>query len=127
MRAKAIFSVFRRKLVLGKTVFYYQCYDVKGKRLWARSTGTSKKTEAMAYCIKLFKDGLLIPQPKVPTFAEFAGGWFNFETCRFLKWRQLHDPLSQGSIDIHLYYFWLSDCFILTILLKKSILHTHRG
>jgi integrase len=101
MRAKAIFTVFGRKLASGKTVFYYQCYDEKGKRLWAKSTGLHKKTEATAYCMKLYRDGLLIPQPKVPTFAEYADGWFDIETCRFLKWRQLHDPLSQGSIDIH--------------------------
>jgi integrase len=101
MRAKAIFTVFGRKLASGKTVFYYQCYDEKGKRLWAKSTGLYKKTEATAYCTKLYRDGLLIPPPKVPTFAEYAEGWFDIETCRFLKWRQLHDPLSQGTIDIH--------------------------
>jgi integrase len=101
MRVKAIFTVFGRKLASGKTVFYYQCYDEKGKRLWAKSTGLHKKTEATAYCMKLYRDGLLIPQPKVPTFGEYAEGWFDIETCRFLKWRQLHDPLSQGSIDIH--------------------------
>jgi integrase len=51
--------------------------------------------------MKLYRDGLLIPSPKVPTFGEYAEGWFDIETCRYLKWRQLHDPLSQGSIDIH--------------------------
>jgi integrase len=101
MRAKAIFTVFGRKLASGKTVFYYQCYDEKGKRLWAKSTGLHKKTEATAYCMKLYRDGLLIPLPKTPTFGEYAEGWFDIETCRFLKWRQLHDPLSQGTIDIH--------------------------
>jgi integrase len=101
MRAKAIFSVFGRKLASGKTVFYYQCYDQKGKRLWARSTGLSKKTEATAYCMKLYRKGLLIPQPKAPAFGEYAEGWFDLDTCRFLKWRQFRDPLSQGSIDIH--------------------------
>jgi integrase len=82
-------------------VFYYQCYDEKGRRLWAKSTGLHKKTEAVAYCMRLFRDGLLIPTPKVPAFGEYAEGWFNPDTCRFLKWRQLHDPLSQGTIDIH--------------------------
>jgi integrase len=101
MRAKAIFTVFGRKLASGKTVFYYQCYDEKGKRLWAKSTGLHKKTEATAYCMKLYRDGLLIPLPKVPTFGEYAEGWFDLETCRFLKRRQLRDPLSRGTIDIH--------------------------
>jgi len=43
MRAKAIFTVFGRRLPSGKRVFYYQCYDEKGKRQWAKSTGLSKK------------------------------------------------------------------------------------
>ena len=101
MRAKAVFSVFGRRLPSGKRVFYYQCYDEKGKRQWARSTGITKKTEAVAYCMKLFRDGLLIPERKVPTFAEFSAGWWDVETCRFLKWRQLHNPMSVGSIYIH--------------------------
>jgi len=101
MRAKAIFSVFGRTLVSGKMVYYYQCYDEKGKRQWAKSTGITKKTEAMAYCMKLFRDGLLIPEEKVPTFAEFSDGWWDAETSRYLKWRQLHKPLSNGSIHVH--------------------------
>jgi hypothetical protein len=40
--------------------------------------------------MELFKDGLLIPEPKVPTFAEFSKGWWEIETCNYLKWR-IHD------------------------------------
>ncbi|MCL1813203.1 MAG: site-specific integrase [Treponema sp.] len=101
MRAKAIFTVFGRKLPSGKQVYYYQCYDEKGNRQWAKSTGITKKTEAVAYCMKLFRDGLLIPEQKVPTFAEFSAGWWDIETCRYLKWRQLEDPMSPGTIYIH--------------------------
>ena len=101
MRAKAIFSVFGRKLPSGKRVYYYHCYDEKGKRQWAKSTGITKKTEAVAYCTKLFRDGLLIPEMKTPTFAEFSNGWWDIETCRYLKWRQLHDPIAQTTIRIN--------------------------
>ena len=101
MRAKAVFSVFGRKLPSGKMVYYYQCYDDKGIRQYAKSTGLSKKTEAVAYCMKLFRDNLLIPEQKVPTFAEFSNGWWNIDTCKYLKWRQLHDPITQGTNDIH--------------------------
>ena len=55
MRNKAVFSVFGRKLPSGKVVYYYSCYDEKGKRQWAKSTGLGKKTEAVAYCMKLYK------------------------------------------------------------------------
>lgn len=101
MRIKATFTVFGRTLPSGKLVYYYQCYDEKGRRQWAKSTGITKKTEAVAYCMKLFRDGLLIPEQKVPTFAEFSSGWFDVEICRYLKWRELHEPLTQGTIAIH--------------------------
>jgi hypothetical protein len=101
MRNKAVFSLFERKLPSGKCVYYYQCYDDKGKRQWAKSTGKTKKTEATAYCMKLFKEGLLIPEQKTPTFGEFSNGWWDIETSRYLKWRELHEPLSKGSIDIN--------------------------
>ena len=101
MRAKAIFSVFGRKLPSGKLVYYYQCYDEKGHRQWAKSTGITKKTEAVAYCMKMFRDGTLIPEQKVPSFAEFTNGWWDIETSHYLKWRQLHDPIAKGTIAIH--------------------------
>jgi hypothetical protein len=101
MRTKAVFSVFGRRLPSGKLVYYYQCYDEKGKRQWAKSTGLTKKTEAAAYCMKLFRDGLLVPAPKVPAFAEFTDGFWDFEKSRYLKWRQMHDPLEPGTVDIY--------------------------
>jgi len=71
---------------------------MKEKRQWAKSTGKDKKTEAVAYCMKLFKEGLLIPELKVPTFAEFSKGWWEEETCLYLKWKQLHDPIEDGTL-----------------------------
>ena len=55
----------------------------------------------MAYCMTLFKAGLLIPEPKSPTFAEFSHGWWDEKTCRYLIWRQLHEPLTPNSILRH--------------------------
>src|SRR5215469_11277783 len=101
MREKAIFTVFGRKLPSGKRVFYYQCYDSKGRRQFAKSTGLTKKTEAVMLCMKLFKEGLLIPEQKAPMFSEFSKGWWDAETCRYLKWRQLHDPMTKSTIEIH--------------------------
>ena len=101
MRAKADFTVFGRRIPSGKMVFYYQCYDEKGRRRWARSTGCFKKTEAVAFCNRLFRDGKLIPEKKAPTFAEFSQGWWYPETCRYLKWRELHEPLNKSTVNIH--------------------------
>ena len=101
MRIKATFTLFKRTMPSGRQVFYYQCYDQKGMRQFAKSTGKTLKTEANEYCLKLFKDGLLIPEQKTPTFAEFSDGWWDIETCRFLKWRQLHEPVTDNTLIIY--------------------------
>jgi integrase len=51
--------------------------------------------------MKLFKDGLLIPEQRAQTFGEFSKGWWDTETCRYLKWRQLHEPIVQSTIIGH--------------------------
>jgi integrase len=101
MRAKANFTVFKRTLASGNTVYYYQCYDERGKRQAARSTGMTKKTEANAYCMALFRVGKLLVKPRVTTFAEYAAGWWDKKTCRYVQWRELHDPMSVATIDIY--------------------------
>lgn len=98
MRIRENFTVFPRALRSGAVVFYYQCYDDKGRRQNARSTGKTKKTEARAFCMRLFKEGLLIPEQKVPTFAEYFNDFWNEETSEYLKWRALHEPLAQSTV-----------------------------
>ena len=44
---------------------------------------------------------MLIPEQKKPTFTEFASGWWDLETCRYLKWRQLHDPIKDNTLIRH--------------------------
>ncbi|MDR1947926.1 MAG: site-specific integrase [Spirochaetaceae bacterium] len=101
MRNKAIFSVFGRTLASGKVVYYYHCYDEQGKRTAAHSTGQVKKTLAVAYCMALYREGNLIPRPRCPTFGEYAAGWWDTATCKYLQWRNMRDPLSEGTILIH--------------------------
>ena len=101
MRIKATFTLFKRTIPSGRQVYYYQCYDQKGRRQFAKSTGKSLKTEANEYCLMLFKDGLLIPEQKKPTFAEFSAGWWDLETCKYLKWRQLHEPITDSTLIIY--------------------------
>ena len=85
----------------GHGIYYYQCYDKKGLRQGAKSTGKSVKTEAAEYCLLLFKNGLLIPEQKKPAFAEFSAGWWDLETCKYLKWRQLHEPITDSTLTIY--------------------------
>ncbi|MCL2252781.1 MAG: site-specific integrase, partial [Treponema sp.] len=57
--------------------------------------------EANEYCLMLFKNGLLVPEQKKPTFAEFSAGWWDIETCRYLKWRELHEPITDSTLIIY--------------------------
>jgi len=101
MRIKATFTLFKRIMPSGHGIYYYQCYDKKGIRQVAKSTGKSVKTEANEYCLMLFRDGLLIPEQKKPTFAEFSVGWWDIKTCRYLKWRELHEPITDSTLTIY--------------------------
>jgi integrase len=97
MRAKAVFCVFPRKLPGGRVVYYYQCYDNAGKRLHGHSTGESTKTAAVAYCMKLYREGNLVPKKKVPTFEEYARGWWDFGTCGYLRWRTMRKEITEST------------------------------
>jgi integrase len=98
MRYKEPFTVYPRKLKT-VTVFYYQCYDSEGKRVCGHSTGQKTKTGARFYCMNLYRQGRLIPEKKAITFAEFAAGWWDAKTCKYLEWRQVQNPLTPSTID----------------------------
>jgi hypothetical protein len=101
MRCKEAFSLYKRKLRSGKTVFYYQVYDEDGGRVCGHSTGKSTKTAAREYCHALLRDGKLLPkdQMRIPTFAEFAQGWWDFETCTYLKRKAGRRPITRSYAD----------------------------
>jgi integrase/recombinase XerD len=48
--------------------------------------------------MRLFKEGLLIPEQKVPTFLEFTKDWWDEEKSSYLKWRALHEPQAYSTI-----------------------------
>jgi len=98
MRYKEPFTVYPRKLKT-VTVFYYQCYDINGKRICGHSTGQRTKTAAKIYCMELYRNGKLIPEKKPMSFAEFADGWWDIKTCKYLEWRQMQNPLAPSTID----------------------------
>jgi integrase len=101
MRARAVFTVFARKLESGRRVFYYQTYDEKGFRTPLYSTGQKTKTAAVAFCMERYRAGKLIPQKeervKTPDFAKFAEGWWDFETCVYLQKRTARRSMSRGT------------------------------
>jgi len=98
MRYKEIFCIYPRKLKT-VTVFYYHCYDSDGKRICGHSTGKRTKYAARLYCMELYRSGKLIPEKKPITFGEFAAGWWDIKTCKYLEWRQMQNPLAPSTID----------------------------
>jgi integrase len=87
MRFKSSYSLYRRKIGGGRTVFYYRCYDENGNRVCGHSTGQSTKTAAREYCNILLKEGKLIKYKYcgVPTFKDFANGFWDSEKSEYLK------------------------------------------
>jgi integrase len=49
--------------------------------------------------MELYRKGKLIPDKKPITFGEFASGWWDIKTCKYLEWRQMQDPLAPSTID----------------------------
>jgi integrase len=75
-------------------VYYYQSYDQEGRRLPGRSTGKSNKTAARAYCDRLLAEGFLFNGEqtfKIPLFKDFAKGWWDFETCEYVRGKAARD------------------------------------
>ena len=90
MRIKNDFSLYLRKVPSGKKVFYYQCYDERGRRMCGHSTGETTRTRAMKKCIDLIREGKLLPEKQlaIPTFAEYAKDFWDWDTSAYLKSRR---------------------------------------
>jgi len=110
--------VYRRRLPSGKVVYYYQTYDEDGRRTPGRSTGQTTKTAARAYCVGLLKAGKPLAEKivKTPTFAEYAKGWWDFDTCLYLQRRKKRRAITRtyaqgarGRLDHHILPFFGKD------------------
>jgi integrase len=94
------FTVFLRVVPSGKKVVYYYTYDESGKRRGPWSTGLANKTAARNYCIQLIREQRLAQgKGDMPTFAEYARGWWEWETCPYLKDRRKRAVLTQSYAD----------------------------
>ena len=91
------FTLFSRVVPSTKKVFYYYAYDNDGVRCGPWTTGQTNKTAARNYCNRLISKGKLIRgQGCVPTFMEYAEGWWDWDTCAYLKDRRKHKVLTQA-------------------------------
>ena len=94
------FTLFYRVVPSGKRVVYYYAYDENGKRMNGRSTGQTTLTAARLMCNRLLKAGALVPKRGyVPTFAEYAVNWWDWEKCEYLKKRRKRANLTQNYTD----------------------------
>ena len=93
------FTLYFRVVPSGKRVVYFYAYE-NGKRLYGRSTRESTLTAARLKCNRLLKEGLLSgKKANAPTFAEYARGWWDWDTCEYLKKRRKRYNLTQGYAD----------------------------
>jgi hypothetical protein len=94
------FTLFKRRVPSGQTVVYYYAYDNEGKRLGPWSTGELTLTAGRNHCNRLNRLGRLLPGPKdIPTFAEYAQGFWDWETSPYLKERRKRYKLIQSYAD----------------------------
>ena len=78
------YTLLRRTLPSGKTVFYYRTYDKEGRRTTARTTGRSTRTAAHAFVHELVKAGRLQPDRRI-RFCEYARDWWIWGKCLYLS------------------------------------------
>lgn len=79
-RIKEPFTLFKRNLKSGKTVYYYQVNLPDGTRSTARSTGQSTRSTARALCLERYRQGTLIPDKCTgePLFQEYFANWWQW-------------------------------------------------
>jgi integrase len=91
------YTLFTRKVPSGKRVVYFYASPQDGKRVGPWSTGQTSKTSGRNYCNRLIKEGRLLPGKQgIPTFAEYAQGWWDGETCAYLKDRRKRHVLTEA-------------------------------
>jgi hypothetical protein len=100
MKIHSNYTLYWRVVPSGKRVVYYYAWDEYNKRRGGYSTGQTTVTAAKLYCDKLLREGRLIPNSDfMPTFAEYARGWWEWETCSYLKKRRKRASLTQAYAD----------------------------
>jgi hypothetical protein len=56
-----------------------------------------------------YREGNLIPKKKVSAFEEYTKGWWDFETCEYLRWRTMRKEITESTaalfksnMDLHI-------------------------
>ena len=88
MRVTEPYTLFKRTLSSGKTVYYYQYRDDEGRRSSAKSTGCSTLSAARRFCQKLYNSGEF-EQKSVLSFGVYASDFFS-KTGEYFKWKKVN-------------------------------------
>jgi integrase len=83
-------------------VYYYQTYDQEGKRTCGHSTGAISRTAAREYCLNLIREGRLLPEKhkvKIPTFREYAQGFWDYEKSSYIKGRKGRRDITESYLE----------------------------
>jgi integrase len=94
------YTLYWRVIPSGKRVVYYYAYDEDDNRLGGWSTGETTLTAARVKCNRLLREGKLVPNSGfMPTFEEYSQGWWEWETCAYLKKRRKRHNLTMAYAD----------------------------
>jgi integrase len=94
------FTLFFRVVPSGKRVVYYYAYDNEGTRRGPWTTGMGSKTAARNFCNQLIRKNALFPEAKLmPTFQEYATGFWDWDNSPYLKERRKRVKLTQNYTD----------------------------
>ena len=86
MRVQEPYTIFKRSLPSGKSVYYFQFRLPDGTRSIAKSTGQTTLAKARLVCKRLYDSGAFSQHCEV-TFANFAEGFFD-DGSEYLKWKE---------------------------------------
>ena len=99
---KQPFYLTKRKLLSGRSVYYFYYYDIFGTRTVPRTTGYSKKQEAFDYCVNLVKRGHLSCDRT--RFKSYAFGFFE-KGSRWYANKMLTKEITEGTLKGYRSYF----------------------
>lgn len=83
MRYRAPFQLFKKKISSGSKIYYYTTYDKLNSRK-QYSTGCKTKSEALKYCLNLFKEDKLLHEKSL-LFENYTKDWFIYDKCPYIK------------------------------------------
>lgn len=88
MRITEPYTIFLRTLPSGRKIYYYQFRDKNGNRSPAYSCGTSKHSQAIRFCNKLYNDGQFNISKELK-FKQFTQNFFD-DDSDFCKWKTIN-------------------------------------